>query len=71
MKDLDADVLLPLPYGRVRVMFEVISPTHLFIAGVFRSRDDVEVDYAGLPMEHRETILQSCKDEVEKRRKET
>jgi hypothetical protein len=69
--DLDAYVTLPPPHGRVRILFEVISPSHPFIAGVFRTADDVEVDYAGLPLELRENILQSALDEVKKRRNET
>lgn len=64
--DLDAYASLE-DYGRVRILFEVISPTRPFVAGVFRVRDDVEVDYAGLPLEQRELILQSCTDEVKKR----
>lgn len=64
--DLDAYATLP-SHGRVRILFESISPTHPFVAGVFRESDDVEVDYAGLPLEQREVILQSCMDEVKKR----
>lgn len=70
--DLDTTCRIPDPDSpgsltTVRVMYENPRADLVYVIGVFRFRDDSEIDFKALPKESFETILEKCKEEVKKR----
>lgn len=73
MTDLDLIYTIIDSHGTrtpVRVMYESISDSHAFVSGVFRERDDSEIDFHTLPLETREDILSKCREAVLQRKQE-
>lgn len=63
---------LPLtiaPHGRCRVLYEEISPSRIFVHGIFTLTSDAEVDFTGLPVDVKDFILAQCREECNKRKK--
>lgn len=69
MHDLDLPYVLP-DGTSVHVLFDEISPSLVFISGVFNSRTDAEVDFQSLPLEVREDIHSKCREAVQARKQQ-
>lgn len=69
MNDYELVMLIddPLNNGQqsnVLVMFTATSEKNVFVHSIFRVRDDLEIEFASLPLETREDIQQKCIEKI-------